>query len=141
MQQIEHRSQELSVREFQFVAMLDGAQQTPPVITNAFGIATFALSKHNGKLIVRVVVDGLSGAIMGAHLHSGAIGANGPVVLDLTSNINGNTIFASVDPSAILPDLMTGNLYINLHTTANPNGEIRGQLLRDDMLSHYLRPK
>lgn len=131
----EIRGQIIPETDMQFIADLNGAQQTPPVITNPFGLGTFALSKHQGKLLIRVVTDGLSGAIMGAHLHMGAIGVSGPVVVDLTANISGNTVIASIDPTAILTDLLAGNIYINLHTAANPNGEIRGQLLRDNKIA------
>lgn len=130
----EIRGQVIQESDIQFIADLNGAQQNPPVATAAFGLGTFALSKHNGKMLVRVVADGLSGAIMGAHLHAGSMGTNGPVAIDLTSSINGNTIIASVDPTSILSDLMAGNIYINLHTSANPNGEIRGQLIMDNRL-------
>ncbi|MEO5572437.1 MAG: CHRD domain-containing protein [Bacteroidia bacterium] len=131
----EIRGQIIPESDVQYIANLDGAQETPPVTTNAFGIGTFALSKHNGKLLIRVVVDGMSGMIMGAHLHMGAVGVSGPVVVDLTSNISGNTVIASIDPTLILPDLIAGNIYLNLHTAANPNGEIRGQLFKDDKIA------
>ncbi len=131
----EIRGQIIPETDMQFIADLNGAQETPAVVTNAFGIGTFALSKHQGKLLIRIVVDGLSGTIMGAHLHMGAIGVSGPVVVDLTPNIAGNTVIASIDPTTILADLLSGNIYINLHTTANPNGEIRGQLLKDNKIA------
>lgn len=131
----EIRGQIIQETDVQFIATLDGAQQTPPVPTAAFGIGTFALSKHSGKLIVRVVTDGLSGTIDAAHLHTGAIGTSGPVSIDLTAGISGNNITATVDPTPILADLMAGNIYINIHTAVNPNGEIRGQLLGDSYLS------
>ncbi len=131
----EIRGQIIPESDVQFVSNLTGAQQTPAVATNAVGMGTFALSKHNGKLLVRVVANGLSGAITGAHLHIGAAGASGAVVVDLTANIVGNTVIASIDPMAILTALNAGNIYINLHTAANPNGEIRGQLLKDDKIA------
>jgi len=131
----EIRGQIVPETDIEFVATLDGTQQTPPITTSAFGLATFALSKHNGKLMIRVVADGLSGTISGAHLHTGAIGAGGPVTLDLSSYIVGNTIIASVDPTAFLTDLMAGNIYLNLHTATNPNGEIRGQLMKDNKIA------
>ena len=131
----EIRGQIIPESDVQYVANLNGSQEIPAVSTNAFGIGTFALSKHNGKLLIRIVADGMSDMIMGAHLHSAAAGTNGPVVIDLTSNINGNTIIASIDPTAILSDLMAGNIYINLHTSDNPDGEIRGQLFKDDKIA------
>lgn len=131
----EIRGQIIPESDIQFIADLNGAQETPAVVTNAFALGTFALSKHQGKLLIRIVADGLSGSITGAHLHTGASGVSGPVVVDLTSNISGNTIIASIDPTTILTDLLAGNIYINFHTTANPNGEIRGQLFKDNKIA------
>lgn len=131
----EIRGQIIPETDTQFIADLNGVQETPAVVSNAFALGTFALSKHQGKLLIRLVADGLSGTITGAHLHKGAIGVSGPVVVDLTSNISGNTVIASIDPTAILTDLLSGNIYINLHTTANPSGEIRGQLLKDNKIA------
>lgn len=124
----EIRGQITQESDWLITATLNGMQQVPPVNTNAMGFATFALSKDNSKLGVRVVADGLSGSIDAIHLHQGAMGSNGPVLADLSSFINGNTVVAELDPTAYLADLLAGNVYINLHTTANPNGEIRGQL-------------
>ena len=131
----EIRGQIIPESDIQFIADLNGAQETPAVVSNAFALGTFALSKHQSKLLIRIVADGLSGTITGAHLHKGALGVGGPVVVDLTSNVSGNTIIASIDPSTILTDLLAGNIYINIHTTANPNGEIRGQLFKDNKIA------
>jgi hypothetical protein len=112
-------------------ANLDGMQQVPMVNTNASGVATFTLSKHLGKMKIKVVCDGLSGSISSIHLHKGGLGVNGGVVEDLSSFIVGNTVVAEVNPTAYASDLLAGNIYINLHTANNPNGEIRGQLMQD----------
>lgn len=117
-----------------YVATLNGAQQVPALTTNAYGLGVFNLALHDGKLDIKVIVQGLSGAIDGAHLHSGAMGTNGGVVQDLGAGIMGNTIMLSVDPTAYLADLKAGNIYINIHTAANPGGEIRGQLMLPDAL-------
>ncbi len=111
-----------------YLADLNGLQEVPPVTTTAFGRGIFNLSKDQSMLEIRVVATGLSGPITGAHLHVGAMGANGGVVQDLTPSLSGNSIEVTVDPSAYLSDLTSGNIYINIHTSANPNGEIRGQL-------------
>jgi hypothetical protein len=131
----EIRGQIYPETDMQFTANLDGAQEVPPVVTDAIGIGAFTLSQHMEKMMIRVVVDSLSGPIVGAHLHRGAIGVSGPVAIDLTSNVSGNTITATIDPDTILADLMAGNIYINVHTALNPNGEIRGQLVMDTWLA------
>lgn len=124
----EIRGQIVPEEDKAMTVMLSGAQEVPAVTTSAKGIGFFMLQKHQGKLSIKVVVDGLSGAITGAHLHQAAAGQNGAVVENLTTFINGNTIMADVDPTAYLADLMAGNIYLNIHTAANANGEIRGQL-------------
>lgn len=125
----EIRGQILPETDHAYTASLDGMQQVPQVMTSAFGLGTFQLARHNGTFSFNVVLNGLSGPIDAAHFHTGAAGTNGPVIQDLAAFINGNTIAGSVDPTAFLADLMAGNIYLNVHTTANPNGEIRGQLL------------
>ncbi|MGZ4038565.1 MAG: CHRD domain-containing protein, partial [Bacteroidia bacterium] len=115
-----------------FVGALDGAQATPSVATTANGYAVFNVAKHQGTVNFYVVASGLSGAITSAHLHTGAPGVAGPVSQDLSTFISGNTLTGSFTPSAgVVASLMAGNIYINLHTTANPGGEIRGQLRMD----------
>ncbi len=125
----EIRGQILPETDHAFVADLNGMQQVPMVSTPAFGLGTFLLARHNGSLKFNLVVSGLSGAITAAHLHMAAMGVSGPVVQDLGAFISGNAISGEVDPTTFLTDLMAGNIYVNVHTAANPNGEIRGQLM------------
>ena len=126
----EIRGQIIPETDMALVADLNGMQQVPVVITNAFGLGTFLLAKHNGSLKISATFNGLSGPIVAAHFHNGAPGTAGPVVQDLGTLVNGNTIVGEVDPTSFLADLMAGNIYLNVHTDLNPNGEIRGQLMR-----------
>lgn len=125
----EIRGQIIPESDMAFVADLNGMQQVPMVTTSAFGLGTFLLAKHNGNLKISATFTGLSGPITAAHFHSGAPGISGGVVQDLGALINGNTIVGEVDPTSFLSDLMAGNIYLNVHTDLNPNGEIRGQLM------------
>lgn len=113
---------------------INGAQEVPAVSTTATGLGFFMLQKHEGTLSINIVVDGLSGPITGAHLHQAVAGQNGPVVQDLTSFVSGNRISATVNPASYLNALKTDSLYINIHTAANANGEIRGQLILEPYL-------
>ncbi|RSK24737.1 CHRD domain-containing protein [Hymenobacter metallilatus] len=128
-------------KDEEFVAALSGTQEVPPVTTNGTGIGTFNLSQNQGRLAFRVVVSGLSGPITMAHFHQGATGVAGPVVLDLMPYISGNVIEGEVTPTpAIVTAMLAGQIYINVHTAANPGGEIRGQLIREARyLSHDAR--
>jgi len=127
----EIRGQLLLETDASYYTNLNGAQQVPVVTTTAVGVGVFTLSKHQGILKFSMVANGLSGAITGAHLHTGAIGVNGPVTIDLTSFITGNKIVGEVNTATMttfISDLKAGNIYLNIHTAANPGGEIRSQL-------------
>ncbi|MBK8146388.1 MAG: CHRD domain-containing protein [Bacteroidetes bacterium] len=121
--------------DWSFTAWVNGAQQVPSVTTTAYGMVVFNLNKDNSTIEYKGVFDGLSGAVTGIHLHTGAKGSTGGVVLDLSGNYSNKVLMGSADPSSFLADLMLGNIYINLHTALNPNGEIRGQLGVDNHLA------
>lgn len=125
----EIRGQIMLEADHGFTADMNGAQEVPSVTTNAYGLGVFTLSHDQTKLKFQVIMQDLSGAATGAHLHMGASGSSGGVVEDLGPFLSGNVINGEVDPTSYLSDLLAGNIYINIHTAANPNGEIRGQLL------------
>ena len=124
----EVRGQVLFESDWMFQADLTGGQEVPAVSTNAMGKGVFNLSQDESELTVKIVVNGLSGSITGAHLHQASAGANGGVVADLSSYIVDNYIVATLDPSSYLTALKNGEIYINVHTAANAAGEVRGQL-------------
>ncbi|MBS1495244.1 MAG: CHRD domain-containing protein [Bacteroidetes bacterium] len=119
------------------MARLDGLQEVPSVTTNAKGYCAVTLISVGGAgLVYNISLNGLSGAITGAHFHYGGIGVAGPVIKDLTADIVGNNITgtwrttgtgALVD--SLIIALLNGGLYVNVHTAANPGGEIRGQIM------------
>jgi hypothetical protein len=118
-----------------FDAMLTGDQETPSVTTTAKGVGYFQITPDLSALNFDVMVTGLSGAISDAHLHMGAPGVKGGVILPLSSFVNGNRISGAVDfinlPNwhQLYEAAITGMVYVNVHTSANPGGEIRGQLM------------
>jgi uncharacterized membrane-anchored protein len=114
-----------------FSAKFTGAQQNPAVTTDASGTGAFLLT--DAGLAFTVTVEGLD--FTAAHFHTGAMGANGGVVRTLTNDFVGNTatgIWMSTDSEPLTDELvaalLSGNLYVNVHTAANPGGEIRGQV-------------
>jgi hypothetical protein len=117
-----------------FDGALSGMQEVPAVTTNATGVAQFSLNSDFTSIDYSVQVEGLSGAIMGAHLHNEAAGANGPVVVDLSGDVTGNRISGTISGAALtqslIIELLESNIYLNVHTAANPNGEIRAQINR-----------
>lgn len=108
-------------------AQLSGAQEVPPVTTEASGQSTIKVAADksvSGMLLVSRI------NATAAHIHQGAKGANGPVIVPLTKT--SDTTFV-VPADAKLTDeqyasYKAGTLYINVHTAANPGGEIRAQM-------------
>ncbi len=119
-----------------FFGMLEGAQEVPPVNTNAQGWIVTSLSKNKEMVHVWAVFRGLSGNASAAHFHKAAVGMNGGVVADLSSHISGNTIVATIPATTFADDLIAGNIYLNVHTAANPGGELRAQLMMSNNLNY-----
>ncbi len=121
------------------LAALDGASEVPPVATAATGIGWVAISSDDTTITYRVEYSGLSGALTAAHIHTGGPGVAGGVILPLTataSPMDGVLTAAAFTPSGAittfaqaLAAIRAGTTYFNLHTAANPGGEIRGNLV------------
>jgi hypothetical protein len=108
---------------------LSGASEVPPVASNASGTAELNLNKQTNELSWTITYSGLSGPATGAHFHGPAMaGANAGVVVPITGNLTSPIRGVASLTAAQAADLMAGKWYVNLHTAANPNGEIRGQL-------------
>ena len=106
-------------------ATLTGAQEVPAVTTAASGTGTFVYNPETRTLSGSVATAGVTGTA--AHVHTGAVGVAGPVTIPLTGGPTW-TLPATVLTEAQANDLIAGNLYANVHSAANPGGEIRGQL-------------
>lgn len=114
--------------DMQFQVMLSGTNEVPSVATDGYGLGVFTLSPDHSILKLHVTVQNLSSEITGAHLHIGSSGENGNVVADLSALVDNNTIVSEVHTNTFLDALMSGNVYLNIHTIQHPDGEIRGQL-------------
>jgi hypothetical protein len=106
---------------------LTGASEVPAVASAATGTATVDV-KPDRSVKVLVVVTGMTATA--SHIHEAAAGANGPVIVPFTKT--GDNTFASAD-GAKLTDAQyesykAGKLYVNVHSAANPGGEVRGQI-------------
>jgi hypothetical protein len=129
---------------------LSGGQQVPdPVTTDVTGTATIELLA-DGTIEYSVMLLNPSGIELlgeaGAHLHCAARGANGNVVAFLAQPVTGGDITTPVEFSGsisatdIVDDtcgdtiellygsIRAGRVYINVHSTENPDGEVRGQI-------------
>ena len=145
-----------------YTATLTGAEEVPANASTATGQATFTLSADGQSLSYRITVNNLQNPIA-AHIHIGARGENGPVVLPLfgpapagggaksgvlsegtgqASNLSGT--LAGQPLSALIAQMDAGRAYANVHTdngVAPPNqgpgdlpgGEIRGQIVAQAM--------
>jgi hypothetical protein len=105
---------------------LTGAEEVPPVSTNAKGSGTIKVAS-DGTISGSVTTEGVEGTM--AHIHRGAKGQNGPVIIPLTKN--GNTYSVPEGKKlteAQMQDLKNGNLYVNVHSNAHKGGEIRAQI-------------
>lgn len=105
---------------------LSGAQEVPPNSSAAKGSGEISVAP-DGALSGSIVVSGMSPT--SAHIHDGATGKNGPVIVKLDKTDNGFAVPAGTRLSAEqLANVKAGNTYINVHSEAFPPGEIRGQL-------------
>ena len=111
------------------MARLSGASEVPPVMSSASGTVEASLNKQTNELSWTVTYSGLSGPATGAHFHGPAMaGANAGVVVPMTGSLISPIRGVASLTAAQVADLMAGKWYVNLHTVANPNGEIRGQI-------------
>jgi hypothetical protein len=105
---------------------LSGAEEVPPVSTSATGDGSFKIGS-DGSVKGSVTTTGVQGTA--AHIHQGAKGQNGPVIIPLTKN--GDT-YTAPDGAKLNEAQMSaykaGNLYVNVHSAANKGGEIRAQI-------------
>jgi CHRD domain/Secretion system C-terminal sorting domain len=109
---------------------LKGSNSVPAVVSDATGAGVFSIDKSGQRLQFKVIAMGLSGKITSAHFHIGEAGTVGNgILLDVSSSISGNVVMGTVSlPASFVTEVNKNNIYFNLHTAANPAGEIRGQV-------------
>jgi len=105
---------------------LSGQNEVPPVTTSASGEGTISIA-DDGSVSGSVTTKGIQSTA--AHIHTGAAGTNGPVIVPFTKE--GDTYKAPAGAKLNADQMkafQAGELYFNVHSAANPGGEIRGQL-------------
>lgn len=126
-----------------FVADLSGSQVVPPIETNAMGQATFRLNPDVSALTFELSGTDIKD-VTASHIHCAGAGGNGPVGVTLSGGVPGlvngllaQGIITAPDPmngcgwasfASVVDGIRSGNSYVNVHTRANPLGEIRGQI-------------
>ncbi len=131
--------------EKSFHAKLTGNNEVPSVKTKAKGDVTFKLSSDGKELSYKLVVKNIENSTA-AHIHRGMKGKNGPPLANLFNGpkkegkFNGTLSEGTITDKDLSGDLMgksiddlvqlikSGDTYVNVHTDANPDGEIRGQI-------------
>jgi hypothetical protein len=127
-----------------FVTNMTGQEEVPPVNTQAVGEAILTQDLPlNQTMHYFVNVTGIQGVTQG-HIHSGAEGENGPIVVTLFnfdspqnevlqySNFTASNLEGPMQEKTmqdLIAAMKNNSTYINVHTEQNPNGEIRGQLM------------
>jgi CHRD domain-containing protein len=140
----------------EFEARLTGSEEVPPVVTNTSGKAEIVFNKDETKADYELTVrKGVR--VTQSHIHCAPKGVNGPVVVFLAGfhnrgwDVDGSWIEnATVTDANVIPPapgpcphvienlrdlaaaIRAGDTYVNVHTVANPGGEVRGQLRGED---------
>lgn len=130
-------------------ARLQGSQEVPAADTDARGQLVMKVARDGESIAYRLIVANIDDVQM-AHLHMAPAGQNGGVVVWLypdgpppqlipgrtngilaTGTITGDDLvgsMAGMDIGDLLDAIDAGNIYVNVHTTAFPGGEVRGQV-------------
>jgi hypothetical protein len=112
-------------------ATLDGASEVPANTSAAKGTADIDYDPASKKLSWKVTYSGLSGPATAAHFHGPAeAGKNAGVAVAIPNATASPAEGSATLTDAQAADLVAGKYYVNIHTAANPGGEIRGQVTK-----------
>jgi len=138
-----------AAQSFTLTANLSGAGEATQIAngvnTGAFGDATVVMDLGAQTLTFTIRVFNLPSGVTGSHIHVGADKTNGPVVVNFAVAANSSNDFGLTgvvrfadftlrpdqgirSPEDMVQAILGGNSYVNVHSTVNPGGEIRGQL-------------
>ena len=140
-------AQAAQAQTVRFTAALSGASETPVVVTGAFGTADVTYDVGTQTLSWIIDVFNMPTGTTNAHFHVGGPGGAGPTVVNiafpaqisndyrLTGSATAANLLQRADQGIrswqdLEQSLFGGQLYINVHSTTNAGGEIRGQVLR-----------
>jgi Cu/Zn superoxide dismutase len=119
-----------SAETVKLAADLKGSNEVPPNTSAGSGKAEATYDTDSKVLTYTVTYTNLSGPAVGAHFHGpGEAGKNAGIVLPFKSAqspIQGTATLTDTQAA----DLLAGKWYANIHTAANPGGELRGQMIK-----------
>ena len=118
---------------FRLTTALNSGQEIPKqVVKNQAGHGTFTGTLVGTKLTWKLTWAKLTGPAAAAHIHTGAMGKSGNVIVPLCTpcgNATGSKSGTATISASLLKTIQKHGTYVNVHTAKNPNGEIRGQLV------------
>ncbi|HEX8848250.1 MAG TPA: CHRD domain-containing protein [Gemmatimonadaceae bacterium] len=122
----------------QYTAALSGSNETTPpaLVIGATGTSTITVNGNalSWTLTTANFATGTTApngsSTLPAHIHLGAPGVSGGIMVPLTAAVNGTTSGTVTVADSVLTHLRAGDAYVNVHTAARAAGEIRGQLTR-----------
>jgi hypothetical protein len=138
-----------SAQVVNMTATLGGGEENPAILTGGVGTAEVAVDTANKELAVNLRLFNLPSGTTAGHIHIAPRGVNGPVVIDFpipTGRTGDLTLSFRVGPNQLrarpeigintiddaIQSIVGGAGYVNIHTSTNPGGEIRGQLVLAD---------
>jgi uncharacterized protein (DUF302 family) len=108
---------------------LNGGQVNPPLSSQGSGLGILNVDLVTGEIAGTLLIAGLLD-VTAAHIHQGAVGEDGSVVIPLAGDNAVRTVPKdTILEPAQLTTYVDGNLYFNVHTKENPKGELRGQII------------
>lgn len=111
-------------------AQLSGENEVPEIVGEGSGTFEASIDQQTRALKWTISYSGLSGPVTAAHFHGPALAdENAEAVVPITGNLTLSPIERTTTlTEAQMEELQAGKWYVNLHTAANPEGEIRGQV-------------
>ena len=139
----ELRGQMFKLARDGYVMTISGDQQTPPITVDGIGAGLASVDRNWTNAHYMMVVSDLTAPLTAAHFHTAEMGVMGPVVYNLSSVFSGTGtddaafgFWTNMDMN--MPFMMSDgqtfwndSIYLNIHTAANPSGELRGQATMD----------